>query len=109
MKISKLVFLACPSFLTLVLVAPNSAQAQEAIVQTNNAVKSLSHPPLVDIVFDRPAPKLSISRLKATPSNDDVPTLDFTDAESETAIQKYGCDCSGCIIAVQQLQGKLPL
>lgn len=73
--------------MTLALVAPNSAQAQEAIVQTNNAVKSLSHPPLADIVFDRPAPKLSISRLKATPSNNDVSTLDFTDAESQTAIQ----------------------
>lgn len=109
MKLSKLALLACPALLALTLVAPNSAQAQEIINQSDGAVKSVSSPPLVDLVFDRPTPKSSISSAIDTSSNDDVPTLDFTDEESQTAIQRYGCDCSGCIIAVQQLQGKLPL
>jgi hypothetical protein len=109
MKLSKLTLLACPAFLALILIAPNSAQAQEMINRSTNVAKSGSSPPLVDLVFDRPTPKSSLANVTETPSNDDVPTLDFTDEESQAAIQRYGCDCSGCIIAVQQLQGKLPL
>ncbi len=36
-------------------------------------------------------------------------TLDFTDQESDAAIERDGCDCAGCINAVRHLQGKLPL
>lgn len=109
MKISKLALFACPALVALILVAPDSAQAREFVTQPNDTAKSVSSPPLVDIVFDRPTPKSSIFNVTATRSNDDVPTLDFTDEESQAAIQRYGCDCSSCIIAVRQLQGKLPL
>ena len=108
MKLSKLALRTCPTLLTLILVAPNSAQAREIVTQPNNKTQSVSRPPLVDLVFDRPTPKPS-TNVTETLSNDDVPTLDFTDEESQAAIQRYGCDCSSCIVAVQQLQGKLPL
>jgi hypothetical protein len=35
--------------------------------------------------------------------------LNFTEAEANAAINRYGCDCAGCMNAVRQLQGKLPL
>ena len=108
MQLSKLAFLVCPALLALTLVFPNSVEAQEAIAQPNNTTKSVSRPPLVDIVFDRPIPKPS-TNVTETRLNDEVPTLDFTDEESQAAIQRYGCDCSSCIVAVQKLQGKLPL
>lgn len=108
MKISKLTLVASPILLALILIAPNSAQAQEAIAQPNSTAKSESRSPIVDLVFDRPMPQ-SAANVRETPSNDEVPTLNFTDEESQAAIQKYGCDCSSCVVAVQQLQGKLPL
>jgi len=61
------------------------------------------------VSFDRPTPKYSLTNVTKTPSNDDVSTLDFTDEESQAAIQRDGCNCNDCIIAVQQLQGKLLL
>lgn len=107
MKLSKLALFACPTLMALILIAPDPAQAREIVTQPNDTSKSVS-PPLVDIVFDRPTPK-PVTNVIETPSKDEVPTLDFTDEESQAAIQKYGCDCSSCIVAVQQLQGKLPL
>lgn len=108
MKLSKLVLLACPALMALILIAPDPAQARKIVTQPNVTVKSEPRPPLVDIVFDRPTPKPS-ANITETPSKDEVPTLDFTDEESQAAIQRYGCDCSSCIVAVQQLQGKFPL
>ncbi|AFY86844.1 MAG: hypothetical protein CLLPBCKN_003526 [Chroococcidiopsis cubana SAG 39.79] len=107
MKLSKLALFACPTLMALILIAPDPAQAREIVTQPNDTSKSVS-PPLVDIVFDRPTPK-PFTNVTENPSKDEVPTLDFTDEESQAAIQRYGCDCSSCIVAVQQLQGKLPL
>lgn len=59
MKLSKLALLACPALLALILIAPNSAQAREIVTQPNDTARSVSRPPLVDLVFDRPAHKPS--------------------------------------------------
>jgi hypothetical protein len=109
MKLSKFALLACPALLSIILLVPDSAQAQEMVNQPNDTTKSVSRPPLVDLVFERPTPNYSPANLTETPSNDEVSTLNFTDEESQAAIQRYGCDCSSCISAIQQLQGKLPL
>ena len=34
--------------------------------------------------------------------SDPTPMLDITDQESDEAIAKYGCDCSGCIRSLRQ-------
>lgn len=34
--------------------------------------------------------------------SDPTPMLDITDEESDEAIAKYGCDCTGCIRSLRQ-------
>ncbi|MGK7871824.1 MAG: hypothetical protein AB4426_00385 [Xenococcaceae cyanobacterium] len=43
------------------------------------------------------------------PSDDEVPFLNFSEEESETAIALYGCDCIACINALRQSRGLPPL
>lgn len=105
MNTAKLALLACPSLLALILLAP--ARANEIAAKPTDAVASTSAKPR-EIVFERPTPKSPLSKITTSKSNDD-PMLDFTEAESQAAIQRYGCDCSSCISSVLQLQGKLPL
>lgn len=38
-------------------------------------------------------------------SNQNIAMLNFTDAESDRAIQLFGCDCPLCINSLRQLQG----
>lgn len=107
MKKAKLTLLACPSLLAFLLISPHAALAKETVAQP-----TASEQP-VEIVFERPAPDASQLET-ATDSYDcdcssESPMLNVSDEESDAAIKRYGCDCAGCVNAVRQLQGKLPL
>lgn len=103
MNIAKLSLVACPSLLAVILL-PNPAHANQPVSSTDVASKAKP----TEIVFERP-PESSIPKVNTSQSNDQTPTLDFTEAESKAAIDRFSCDCNGCISAVRELQGKLPL
>lgn len=120
MNRNKLTLLACPSLLALILLPPSPTHAREIVAQPTNNVASVATQPVKEIVFERPAldvsqPQVATQPLEEIADNYDCgcssepATLDFTNEESQAAIDRYGCDCAGCISAVRQLQGKLPL
>ncbi len=111
MNKAKLILLGCPIVLASMLLLTNTAQATEVVVKTPNPVESGSDTPIFEVEFVAQIPASPTSEL----TNDSADcgcggaTLDFTDQESDAAIERYGCDCAGCINAVRHLQGKLPL
>lgn len=42
-------------------------------------------------------------------SSEETPMLEFTDEQSNAAVQLFGCDCLLCINAVRQMRGLAPL
>lgn len=58
------------------------------------------------IEFSAP-PQQQVQIAQAQP--DDFPELEFTDEESNEAIQRFGCDCPACLNAVRALHGLAPL
>jgi hypothetical protein len=112
------IFLTCPALLASMLLAHNPAFAAEVTTQPTDTAASTK--PVFEVVFERPTAASPTSDLSNTESDDalksedcgcsgETPTFNFTDQESEAAIKRYGCECAGCINAVRQLQGKLPL
>ena len=108
MNAAKLALLTCPSLLAFVVLVPPAHANQTA-----------NKPSVTEIVFERPTSK-SVSNVSAQQPDDAVdsydcgcssesPMLNFTDQDSNAAIKRYGCDCAGCMNAVRQLQGKLPI
>ncbi len=117
MNKAKLILLGCPAVLAFMLLLTNTAQATEVVVQPTKTVESASATPIFEVEFVAQTPETPTSELTkddAITSNDcgcsgETPTLEFTDRESDAAIERYGCDCAGCINSVRQLQGRLPL
>lgn len=118
MKMTTQIFLACPALLVSTLLVHNPVYASEVTTQRTGTAASAK--PVFEVVFERPtaaspAPELSNQELDDALASDDcscsgeTPMLNFTEQESTTAIQRFGCDCAGCINAVRQLQGKLPV
>ena len=95
MNRSKLILLACPAILASMLVVDNPAHATEALTQPIDIEVPAPVTPSFEMVFEQKTPA--------------EPMLEFTDQESDAAIERYSCDCSGCVNALRQLQGKLPL
>lgn len=94
MNIAKLVLLARPTLLASMLLVANPVHAAE-VVEPTETLESTSTTPIFEVVFEQETPESSI--------------LVFTDEEASAAIDRFGCDCSGCLNAVRQLQGTLPL
>lgn len=111
MNRTKLILLACPALLASMVLVANPAHANEAVAQLTNRVESTPVKPIFEVVFERPTPADAMAA--ATDPSDcgcgETPMLEFSDEESNAAIDRYGCDCAGCLNALRQLQGKLPL
>lgn len=90
-----LIWLACPAILASMLLVANSAHATEAVTQAIDIEVPAPATATFEVVFEQQTPE--------------APMLEFTDQESDEAIDRYGCDCSSCLNALRQLQGKLPL
>lgn len=41
-------------------------------------------------------------------SSDELPQLEFTEAESDASVELFGCDCPACINALRQMRGLPP-
>lgn len=109
MNRAKLSLLASPALVASMLVATHPVDASEIGALSQDTVVS-------ELVFERPTAQSSASEFA-----EDVPLIgedcgcfdekliNFTEAESNAAIKRFGCDCVACINIVRQLQGKLPL
>lgn len=42
-------------------------------------------------------------------NSSETPLLDFTEEESDAAIQRFGCDCIACLNTIRQMRGLLPV
>ncbi len=42
-------------------------------------------------------------------SPSETPLLNFTEEESDAAIQRFGCDCTACINTIRKMRGMLPV
>jgi len=114
MNRAKLILFACPAILAPMLVVSNPVYAKEIVVQSSDTVASTSATPVYEIVFEQQPPASPTAQVDAIASygcncSSESPMLEFTDQESDAAIDRYGCDCAGCLNALRQLQGKLPL
>lgn len=90
----RLILLASSLIVGSLLLLANPVFASQTNPQAPEPVKYIPAKPLYEVVFEQP--------------NSD-PMLEFTDEEANNAIQRFGCDCSGCLNAVRTLQGRLPL
>lgn len=117
MNTAKLTLLGCPSLLASILLASLPAHASEVVVKPTNKISSAPTQSR-EIVFERPTIDAT-TKVAAQTSDDSVDydcgcsnessMLEFSEDESRAAINRYGCDCAGCMNAVRQLQGKPPL
>ncbi len=114
MNRAELILFACPAILAPMLLVSNPTHAKEIVVQSSDPVASTSATPVYEIVFEQQTPASPTPQVDAIAGygcncSSESPMLEFTDQESDASIERYGCDCAGCLNALRQLQGKLPL
>lgn len=93
----KLILLTCPAFLALMLLLATPVHATELVAQAQPTDTDVSAPatPIFEVLFEQ--------------ETSDYPMLDSSDTVGDAAIDKFGCDCSGCRNTILNMQGKLPL
>ena len=116
-----LVLLSSPtvlgSMLSMVL-AVNPAHATEAVSSVTDSCWSkptshinrltcarFSHTAQIASTGDR----TEVQTASIDQSSSEPPTLDFTEEESDAAVQLFGCDCVVCINAIRQMRGLAPV
>jgi Tfp pilus assembly protein PilX len=116
-----LVLLSSPtvlgSMLSMVL-AVNPAHATEAVSSVTDSCWSkptshisrltcarFSHTTQIASTGDR----TEVQTASIDQSSSEPPTLDFTEEESDAAVQLFGCDCVVCINAIRQMRGLAPV
>ncbi|MGD1872934.1 MAG: hypothetical protein ACFB02_07755 [Mastigocoleus sp.] len=85
-------------------------------VEQNQAEQScIDNPHGYDLVCTRIPKKQEIARVpvaKQTPSEplpEDVVEVKFTEEESDSAIDLFGCDCPSCLNALRGMRGQEPV
>ena len=109
MNRAKLILLACPALLASMLLVANPAHANEALTQPTDTGSSEPDKPLFEVVFEQQPEEKANAAIDPSDCGCGDPILNFTDQESNAAIQRFGCDCAGCLNALRELQGKSPL
>ncbi|MBD2447353.1 hypothetical protein H6G76_09255 [Nostoc sp. FACHB-152] len=90
----------------------NQAQAIEPLGnKTEDRLSCIRNKHKVGLVCARASvlAQLPTKQAEVEFSNDNVPMLEFTDQESDMAIQLFGCDCPACINSLRQMSGARPL
>lgn len=95
----------------------NPVQATQKAMHTNDGRACISHPhggyTFVCIresknnLVARSTPATSVNSVQ--PSNDKITMLDFTEEESDAAIQLFDCDCPYCLNSLRALRGQTPM
>lgn len=91
------------------------ASAQEAVNSTNTGFSCGRKTTTVAVT----TPKPRCSRIRNNTDNrinpqtglrpDELPELEFTDAESDASVALFGCDCPACLNALRQIRGLPPM
>jgi hypothetical protein len=93
--------------------SPHLATARQVCIQVSNTpatttlAKAQPTEQTEGIEFAANIPEQQVQGQKVQPNQ--IAELEFTDQESDEAIQLFGCDCPVCLNAVRQLHGLAPL
>jgi hypothetical protein len=118
-----LVLLSSPtvlgSMLSMVMTV-NPAHAAEPGTSVKDSVSCVSSPQTSRLTCVRLSQTTQIASIadttevqtasNASSASDSEPkTLEFSEEESEAAVQMFGCDCIVCINAIRQMRGLAPI
>lgn len=89
----------------------NQAQAIEPTATTTDKLSCIKNKHKVGLVCARASVLAQIPpyQQEIEFSQEDAPMLEFNDAESDMAINLFGCDCPACINSLRQMRGATPL
>ena len=115
-----LTLLLSPTFFGLVLPAimvAHTANAAEPIAPANELIECESNAQTKRFVCERVSRTSNFTRSNAftkstprpTPQAEETPMLEFSEEESDAAVEKFGCDCLVCINAIRQARGLPPV
>ncbi len=117
-----LVLLSSPTVLgsmLSMLLTVNPAHATEPVASVTDSCRSLPDPHISRLTCARFSQTTQIASagddytgvqtLSDAPSSSEPPMLNFTEEESEAAVQLFGCDCVVCIDAIRQMRGLAPI
>ncbi|MBW4561717.1 MAG: hypothetical protein KME32_11285 [Mojavia pulchra JT2-VF2] len=95
---------------TLAMISP--AQAAQRLIHTPDGRSCITHPHgSTSFVCIRGSQTDKVSRtptsetISVQPADKNIAMLDFTEEESDDAIQLFGCDCPYCLNSLRQLRG----
>jgi hypothetical protein len=89
----------------------NQAQALEPEIKTTDKLTCTRNKHKVGLVCMRTSllAKVPNYQQEVEFSQEDAPMLAFNEAESDVAIDLFGCDCPACINSLRQMRGVTPL
>ncbi|GAA6617600.1 hypothetical protein [Scytonema sp. NUACC26] len=98
---------------TLGVIHPvHAATNNQQLIHTKNGQTCITSPHAVNklvCIRDSERKQASTSENSSTvttgKSAQNIATLEFSDEESDAAIQLFGCDCPACISSLRQLRG----
>ncbi|MUG92239.1 hypothetical protein F7734_07110 [Scytonema sp. UIC 10036] len=97
---------------TLAVINPaHAATTTQRLLHTNDGRTCISHPHgstsfvCIKASQSQQASATNSSTVTVGISDSNVAMLDFTEEESNSAIQLFGCDCPYCINSLRQLRG----
>jgi hypothetical protein len=89
----------------------NQAQAVEPEVNNTDKLTCIRNKHKVGLVCMRASVLAQVPNYQQEVefSQEDAPMLEFNEAESDVAIQLFGCDCPACINSLRQMRNVTPL
>ncbi|PMB11166.1 hypothetical protein CEN49_02285 [Fischerella thermalis CCMEE 5273] len=96
----------------------NPAHATQPVIRMKDGEACIKHPhggytfvctrvSQKDLASRRSTPTSTVS--SAQSSSEKIAMLDFTEEESNAAIQLFGCDCPYCMNSLRALRGQAPM
>ncbi|NEQ23280.1 MAG: hypothetical protein F6K28_29830 [Microcoleus sp. SIO2G3] len=104
------------SMLSMV-VTINPVHAAELLTSATDSPSCISNSPASRLTCARFSQTTQIASTASSPeaqvasdsSSSEPPMLNFTEEESDAAVQLFGCDCIVCINAIRQMRGLAPV
>ncbi|GAB1542007.1 hypothetical protein NUACC21_46800 [Scytonema sp. NUACC21] len=96
---------------TLGIISPTHAANTQKLIHQNDSTCIISPHAVNKLVCIRdserklPPGEAPASTVTTGQAAQNVASLEFTDEESDAAIQLFGCDCPACINSLRQLRG----
>lgn len=105
------------SMLSMVMMV-NPVHAAEPVMSATTSCESVPTPHVSRLTCARfshttqiasAATPTEVERASVDSAASEPPMLDFTEEESDAAVQLFGCDCIVCINAIRQMRGLAPV